>query len=354
MRRPSLSQEGALSRWIVRAREWWTPDRQDAASEAAMAYARALFMPFMALVLWVGGGAVYVVRVARHVAQMSRGEQWELMVLAGVVVVGVWGVRSMVRTVIKRRFARHIPMSGQSMMAGAGISRTSTVQIPATCRAVADRYGAGFAEYVALELEDDDGEVEAMRLARLRFPGWARDNGEIRTDERRARHEAAHAVVAHALGCAVEKVTVVESERAGGYTRVSFPVPRPDLAGQHFILMSVFLAGRDVDTINAFHDTGAQSDMERLVQSAAAILSTGQRPAGYDGPLTLDGLILAATERTRSILAEQDQAVEAITAALTDRRTILGSELRNLMPSHREGTKTGTLANVRNDERCEP
>jgi hypothetical protein len=83
-----------------------------------------------------------------------------------------------------------------------------------------------------------------------------------------------------------------------------------------WISLIIAVAGHvsDVDAGDA--DSGSTADLNQVIVHVLQILSTGQRPAGYTGSMTLDGLSSTAMDRARELLGTHSAAVEAIAAAL--------------------------------------
>lgn len=141
--------------------------------------------------------------------------------------------------------------------------------------------------------------------------------------ERRARHEAAHAVAGTWAGNFIVKVDVQQIGITGGRCESAPPVG--SMADSAYALMVLSIAGQVVDTGSGVFDYGAQSDMNKVLEGAAMVLSTGQRPSGYRGELSSDALVAAAREDATEALCRFSGVVEEITSWLT---THPGSVLR--------------------------
>jgi hypothetical protein len=76
--------------------------------------------------------------------------------------------------------------------------------------------------------------------------------------------------------------------------------------------------------------------MEGVIRCATSIISTGLHPAGYDGPLTLDGLITEGVDRASSLIAAHDAAIDALTDKLLAADTISGYDLHQVLRGIRE------------------
>lgn len=143
-----------------------------------------------------------------------------------------------------------------------------------------------------------------------------------------ARHEAAHVVVAHALGGTVQHLQAGLSD---GHAQSEFDLSGPP-EDSIWRLLPSRLAGHVIDTQNGIHNVGSHVDIQNALTLAAAILSTGNRPHRYDGMLTSDALITAASQQAREILARNSAAVDAITQALSQPPFALtGQQARTLL-----------------------
>lgn len=306
-------------------------DLTAAQHQSREAYARALAMPALVLAAWAGAFSLYL-------GMEEWDRQARLALVFGVgCCVPAWAALLGLRRVSWQQ--RHEAVGREATIPAV---LASTLAVP-DCQAevwkvLADQRGANFAGWAIAQLDAEATPVEALKFADRWYRRWNTARGPAATDQSRAAHEAAHAVVAHVLGCTVTSVSIVPStgDESAGRTVVHLPVPRVSPASQHLILMSVLLAGRDEDTTNGLHDTGSRDDMAKLVQCAAAIISTRRQPAGHHGPLTTDALIATAARRTIRILVDQRLAVRHLAAVLVARRAIGGVDLRNLLPA-REG-----------------
>lgn len=132
--------------------------------------------------------------------------------------------------------------------------------------------------------------------------------------ERRARHEAAHAVACTWVGGRVVRVDIESAGMREGLCVTEHAEKRlPDNAWSRLVTQ---VAGHLVDAEDGAHDYGSSNDMARDLESVAAILSTGQRPAGYDGELTTDALFAAARQAAAEAITRHAQVLDDLTAAL--------------------------------------
>jgi hypothetical protein len=149
--------------------------------------------------------------------------------------------------------------------------------------------------------------------------------------ERRARHEAAHAVACTWAG---DRVALVDIESVGH--RGGRIVPEhaakalPDHAWGRLVTL---VAGQLVDAESGAHDYGASNDMAQALEAVASILSTGQRPTGYVGELATDALFTAARQEAAAAIAEHSDVFEALVAALVadPARPLRGPALESLL-----------------------
>lgn len=128
---------------------------------------------------------------------------------------------------------------------------------------------------------------------------------------RRARHEAAHAIVAKVLGCVEIEVSVEGSSMSSGSTSYLLPggLSTWDKA---YINMSVCLGGQIVDVEGGWSDSGSLLDVDALHKNAIRILSCGKRPRRFHGKLCLDGLINQARQVACSILVSHNTEFERL------------------------------------------
>lgn len=132
---------------------------------------------------------------------------------------------------------------------------------------------------------------------------------------RRARHEAAHAVVAAAMGAQVERVDVFQVGGRGGRC-VAEVLDEQPLCEVFWARLVIALAGNVVDIEAGSRDAGAQTDIRDALERAAAIISTGDRPSGYTGPVSSDGLLAAAGGRARRLVEVHRGLVDLVAKRL--------------------------------------
>lgn len=188
-----------------------------------------------------------------------------------------------------------------------------------------ERFGAWRVRYARNRVREP-GDTSAVRAVAAELP----DPRPVFTVHRRARHEAAHAVVALARNAAIEyaNVTVV-GEVGGGVGWTAYP--RPARADHLWDILLVGLAGHVVD-VDAGHsnDDCASKDLLLVGRAAFELVAGGHRPEGYDGPLELHAIVTAAREEARRIATERSAAIDRVAAGLVEHRRLHDWEIREL------------------------
>lgn len=123
-----------------------------------------------------------------------------------------------------------------------------------------------------------------------------------------AEHEGAHAVVMHALGGADIHLIVPPDGSVAAYVRSALPLGATPV-DEHWISLVSRVAGHVYDLAHDIHTTVSLEDLRLCAESAFAIMSIGDRPSGYVGPLTAEALDAAAREKATAILEERQQNV---------------------------------------------
>lgn len=139
---------------------------------------------------------------------------------------------------------------------------------------------------------------------------------------RRARHEAAHAITAWALGATNLQTDVLEIGDRGG--QCSYELSG-DLAPVEvaWLGLVVSVAGNHVDITDGHYDQGAGNDLSKALVAAAAILSTGRHPAGVQCPLTTDHLLAAARVRAAELLRLNQARMDTMVDRLVNESPVL-------------------------------
>lgn len=158
--------------------------------------------------------------------------------------------------------------------------------------------------------------------------------GPGRVDERVARHEAAHAVVASALGAKVLRVRAIPDGTAGR-CEWAFDVPGQSAVENAWVTLCALAAGEVEVPEGPAAWPGASSDTHEALAAATFIIRRGEKPADHDGPLTLDDLLASASRRAGRVLAEQKVAVDTVTDALVERRLLEAADLGELLAADR-------------------
>lgn len=148
--------------------------------------------------------------------------------------------------------------------------------------------------------------------------------------ERRAYHEAGHAVAAAALGRIVELVTIVPYGKRRGACRTRRAPTSEALedavvvtyAGMYAdYLCCIALSGRDLTDVeldSVVDDAGGDLDKARRVRGLATVVGAPEDDTRIG-------------RRTVQILDERWPAVEALAAALLKRRRLSGSAARRII-----------------------
>lgn len=262
------------------------PRRFDGVTRVVSRHYSTLVVAVMAIVaagFWISDGADLVWRAIHSRA----GVTWLGVGMLGVLVLR-WAVR------IERR--RPLPIYRASAPLGAAVATVSGATLP---------------KAVAAPAED----VGPMSI------------------DRRAHHEAAHAYVMIAMGGTVRSADCNPRGNSGGQVSGTFPLGSRGEVEWAWLVTSV--AGNVIDLERDERDGGSSFDFGKAWQHAMALLSCGHRPDGYDGAMTADGLIIAATDRARGILQESRANVEAIAHHLVmlyeTRRSAGDAELREII-----------------------
>lgn len=140
--------------------------------------------------------------------------------------------------------------------------------------------------------------------------------GDVRTPQEKlhiARHEAAHAVVAWALGVEVMEISTQAIENSGGHVQLAPATERP-VPEEAWKFLQVSLAGAIVEDRDRQQELGAcGADLFQALEHASTIIATGRCPMGFEGQLTVESLIGAATEEARVFIDQHPRLLEAVT-----------------------------------------
>ena len=185
-----------------------------------------------------------------------------------------------------------------------------------------------------------------MGVARLTHPGaatmsdlerWAeihKNEGELDEDisiTQRRRHEAAHAVITHALGGTVMSTDIHQKGHVDGSVEYLPPIPSAGPAHTMWVRLQIAVAGAAQDTIDGILNYGASTDIDKAQRQATMLTAASWTPNDYTGPLTPSDLITHAIETDKQILAERQDAIVAIEKALTDKTELTGVEVHHIL-----------------------
>lgn len=142
-----------------------------------------------------------------------------------------------------------------------------------------------------------------------------------------AIHEAAHAVVASALGFRDVHVTRHDGCHATGFSAPEEPTPN-----EHFMLAAVSLAGGLAECEHLGCDTpeGALEDLQLAVESIAAYLCLDEVPPEGSNPEMTHALTQAA-ELSGDIVVSRWEAVRRLAEALTRHEELSSEQVATLL-----------------------
>lgn len=142
------------------------------------------------------------------------------------------------------------------------------------------------------------------------------------------RHEAAHAVALLAQGGTLWSIELkrVGSSAASVTGEFGGDLLVQDFAWKHLVWG---LASHVIDEADDVHSEGSTHDITNALQNVATILSTGRRPTGYEGELSMDQLIAGARAHAKALLDTHHDTLEALQTELlsSDRVLWLSSHL---------------------------
>lgn len=181
------------------------------------------------------------------------------------------------------------------------------------------------------EIHKHEGESVEEAVKRLE-PIWSQRelNEDISITQRR-RHEAAHAVIAHALGGTVISVDIHWIGHVGGSVEAVPPIPSAGPAHTMWVQLQIAVAGAAQDTIDDIVNYGSSTDIDKALCQAVTLTAAAWTPDGYNGPLNPGDLITYAIEVDKQLLEERQHAVAAIEKALTDRDELTGVEVHEIL-----------------------
>lgn len=313
---------GAVTRSALDCARWasehigpWLP----AAARATI----DVFLRLALLLLWVAAGAALMHRGLQWVATSDDVTQIWLLAILGV----PYWARSSYRAV-RRAFRRVAPPPAPERtprLAGSGALPGNLAE----ARRVLLRGRSVHWTVVEMVLAiSDPDELVATIVARADAMAKANARPGRMSDQRRARHEAAHAVVAHHSGLVVTSVNIAVSGSFGGRCNASTP-PATTCQDAAMAQLQFAVAGARLDQRSGDHDRASESDFGSIAREIAAIQSTGLAPAGFTGPLTFDALIAHAMGVVDLVLDCHGEQIDEIADRLTARRQLAHHDIRD-------------------------
>jgi hypothetical protein len=181
------------------------------------------------------------------------------------------------------------------------------------------------------EIHKNEGESIKDAVKRLE-PVWnQRELGEDISITQRRRHEAAHAVITHALGGTVMSADVRDRGDVGGSVEYFPPIPSAGPAHTMWVRLQIAVAGAAQDTIDGILNAGSSTDIDKAQYQATMLTAAAWTPNGYIGAPTPGDLIAYAVETDKQLLAERQDAIAAIEKALTDKDKLTGAEVHHIL-----------------------
>ena len=181
------------------------------------------------------------------------------------------------------------------------------------------------------EIHKHEGESVEDAVKRLE-PIWSqRELDEDISITQRRRHEAAHAVITHALGGTVKSADVHQQGNVGGSVEYFPPIPSAGPAHTMWVRLQITVAGAAQDTIDGILNVGSSKDIDKALCQAVTLTAAAWTPDGYTGPLNPSDLITHAIETDKQLLAERQHAVAAIETALTAKAELTGVEVHQIL-----------------------
>ncbi len=186
-----------------------------------------------------------------------------------------------------------------------------------------------------IEAQLEAGQDRGAAAQRLR-PAWEAWRARDRIDEpARARHEAAHAVVAHSLGHTILSADIRHAGDRGGRVESVPPLPSRGAGPDLWDALTITVAGNVLDLAEGRHNISSRDDIRTAEIIAAAMISTGHAP-DPDAPLrTIARAADAARARANWILITHKNRVNALAAALIERRALTGRQVHDLLRPER-------------------
>lgn len=181
------------------------------------------------------------------------------------------------------------------------------------------------------EIHKHKGESTRDAITRLE-PLWnQRELDEDISITQRRRHEAAHAVITHALGGTVMSADIHQKGNVGGSVEYLPPIPSAGPAHTMWVRLQIAVAGAAQDTIDGILNTSSSTDIDKAQRQATMLTAASWTPDSYTGPLTPSDLITHAIETNKKLLTRRQDAIAAIETALTDKDKLTGVEVHHIL-----------------------
>ena len=186
-----------------------------------------------------------------------------------------------------------------------------------------------------IEAQLEAGQDRGAAAQRLR-PAWEAWRARDRIDEQaRARHEAAHAVVAHSLGHTILSADIRHAGDRGGRVESVPPLPSRGAGPDLWDALTITVAGNVLDLTEGRRNISARDDIRAAETIAAAMISTGHAPDPDAPPRTIARAADDARARANWILITHKNQVNALAAALIERRALTGRQVHDLLRPER-------------------
>ena len=184
------------------------------------------------------------------------------------------------------------------------------------------------------EIHKNKGEStkDAVKRMELLLGNQCELSKDVSITQRR-RHEAAHAVMTHALGGTVIAVDIHEIGNVGGNVESFPPIPSAGPAHATWTRLLIAVAGAAQDTLDGILNAGSSTDIDKAQYQATMLTAAAWTPNGYTGPLNPADLITYAIETDKKLLEAHQDAIVAIEKALTDKDELIGIEVHEILDS---------------------
>ena len=234
--------------------------------------------------------------------------------------------------VVTALLGRIIWSAGAAVVVGAGGTPPTYALAPMGVARLT-RLGAATMSDLERWAEIHKNEGESIKDAARRLePLW--DQRELDEDisiTQRRRHEAAHAVITHALGGTVMSADIHQKGNVGGSVEYLPPIPSAGPAHTMWVRLQIAVAGAVQDTLDGILSTGSSSDIDKALCQATMLTAASWTPDSYTGSLTPSDLITHAIETNKKLLTRRQDAIAAIEKALTDKAELTGVEVHRIL-----------------------